>query len=239
MGGVKSALRIGSVELGARPRVAVPFGDAVTRAEVLSLVEQGLDVAELRVDHFARVDAAALLARFDVFAGVPRLATIRSAAEGGGWKGSEADRLALFRALLPRVDAVDVEIASEIARDVVRDAQCAGKLAIASFHDFAKTPSAGALADVIARGRALGADVVKIATAVADREDLRSLARLLVDPPDIGLIAIGMGDAAIATRVLFPALGSLLTYAHAGIVTAPGQIPLIEMQQLLRRLFPS
>jgi 3-dehydroquinate dehydratase-1 len=217
----------------------VPFADAATRAEVLSLVQRGLDVAELRVDHFARVDAASVLAQLDVFAGVPLLATIRSAAEGGGWKGTEADRLALFRALLPRVDAVDVEIASEIARDVVRDAQRAGRLAIASFHDFARTPGAGALAAVVARGRALGADVVKIATAVAGRDDLRSLARLLVDPSDIGLIAIGMGDAAVATRVLFPALGSLLTYAHAGNVTAPGQIPLVEMRQLLRRLYPA
>jgi 3-dehydroquinate dehydratase-1 len=134
---------------------------------------------------------------------------------------------------------VDVEIASEIAGDVIRAARGAGKLAIASFHDFAKTPGAEALADVVGRGRALGANVVKIATKVADRNDVRSLARLLVDPSDIGLIVIGMGDAAIATRVLFPALGSLLTYAHAGNATAPGQIPLVEMQQLLRQLFPA
>lgn len=234
-----SRWRIGALELGARPRVAVPFGDAVTRSEVVLLAEQGLDVAELRVDHFTRVDLDWVLARIDVFAGIPLLATIRSAAESGGWQGSEAERVALFRALLPRVDAVDVEIESEIARDVVHAARDAGKLAIASFHDFAKTPRPEALADVVARGRALGADVVKIATMVEDRSDLRSLARLLIEIEDVGLIAIGMGDAAVATRVLFPALGSLLTYAHAGTATAPGQIPLVEMQQLLRRLFPA
>lgn len=231
--------RIGALELGTRPRVAVPFADTATAAELRALVLQGLDVAEARVDHFARVDADSVLARLEVFAGVPLLATIRSAAEGGGWKGNEAERLALFRALLPRVDAVDVEITSEIAGDVLRAARDRGKLAIASFHDFAKTPGAAALADVVARGRALGADVVKIATAVAHRDDLRALARLLVEIDDVGLIAIGMGDAAVATRVLFPALGSLLTYAHAGNATAPGQIPLAEMQQLLQRLFPA
>ena len=231
--------RIGALELGTRPRVAVPFADTATAAELRALVLQGLDVAEARVDHFARVDADSVLARLEVFAGVPLLATIRSAAEGGGWKGNEAERLALFRALLPRVDAVDVEITSEIAGDVLRAARDRGKLAIASFHDFAKTPGAAALADVVARGRALGADVVKIATAVAHRDDLRALARLLVEIDDVGLIAIGMGDAAVATRVLFPALGSLLTYAHAGHATAPGQIPLAEMQQLLHRLFPA
>jgi len=236
---VATGLWIGSVELGVRPCVAVPFADRTTRAEVLALAQRGLDVAELRVDHFARFDPAHVLAQLDVFAGVPVLATIRSAAEGGGWQRPEAERLALFRALIPRVDAVDVELASEIARDVVGAARGAGKLAIASFHDFAKTPDDGALADVVARGRALGADVVKIATAVAGPGDVRLLARLLVSTDEIGLIAIGMGDRAVATRLLFPALGSLLTYAHAGAATAPGQIPLDEMQSLLRRLFPS
>ena len=234
-----TGLRIGSVELGVRPCVAVPFADRATRAEVLALALRGLDVAELRVDHFARLDPGHVLAQLDAFIGVPVLATIRSAAEGGGWQGPEAERLALFRALIPRVDAVDVEIASEIARDVVGAARGAGKLAIASFHDFAKTPADAALAEVVARGRALGADVVKIATAVAGPGDVRSLARLLVGTDDIGLIAIGMGDRALATRLLFPALGSLLTYAHAGAATAPGQIPLDEMHSLLRRLFPS
>ena len=232
-------LRIGSVELGVRPCVAVPFADRTARAEVVALASRGLDIAEIRVDHFARFDSAHVLAQLDVFAGVPVLATIRSAAEGGGWRGTEAERLALFRALIPRVDAVDVEIASEIARDVVTAARGAGKLAIASFHDFARTPGDAALADVVARGRALGADVVKIATAVATPADLRALARLLVGTDGIGLIAIGMGDRALATRLLFPALGSLLTYAHAGAATAPGQIPLDEMHSLLRRLFPA
>jgi 3-dehydroquinate dehydratase-1 len=234
----RSSLRIGSLELGTRPRVAVPFADHATRAEVAALRAQGLDVAELRVDHFARAGAEHVLAQLDVFAGTPLLATIRSAAEGGGWKGPEAERLALFRALLPRVGAVDVEIASEIARDVVAAARAAGALAIASFHDFAKTPDFTALEAVVARGRALGADVVKIATGVAAPGDVRTLARLLVSTDDIGVIAIGMGDRALATRLLFPALGSLLTYAHAGDATAPGQIPLAEMTALLARLYP-
>lgn len=235
---MRPALRIGSLELGTRPRVAVPFADRATRAEVAALRAQGLDVAELRVDHFARFDAEHVIAQCDVFAGTPLLATIRSAAEGGGWKGPEPERLGLFRALLPRVDAVDVEIGSAIARDVVAAARVAGVLSIASFHDFAKTPDFAALEAVVARGRALGTDVVKVATAVAAPGDVRTLARLLVTTDDVGVIAIGMGDRAVATRVLFPALGSLLTYAHAGDATAPGQIPLAEMTALIARLHP-
>jgi 3-dehydroquinate dehydratase-1 len=61
---------------------------------------------------------------------------------------------------------------------------------------------------------------------------------MLVERDDAGpgLIVIGMGDAGVASRVLFPALGSLLTYAAAGTQTAPGQLALDEAVALLRRL---
>jgi 3-dehydroquinate dehydratase-1 len=232
---VATALCIGALPLGGRPLVAVPFDDRATRAGVQSLVARGLDVAELRVDLFGSCEPAHVQGVLPVFAGVPTLATIRSAAEGGGWKGPEPERLALYRALVPRADAIDVEIASAIAADAVAAARDAGKLAIASFHDFARTPSADALDAVVERGRALGADVVKIATAVGGIADLRTLARVLVGRADVGMIVIGMGAAGFASRVLFPALGSLVTYASAETQTAPGQLPLDELVAWLRR----
>jgi 3-dehydroquinate dehydratase-1 len=231
-------LRIGSLALGGGPRVAVPFADAAPRAVLASLRRGGLDVAELRIDLWKARAPADVLARLEGFAGLPTLATLRSAAEGGEWHGSEAERLALFRALLPRVDAIDVEIASAIAGEVIGAARAEGRLSIASFHAFRETPDGAALEAAVARGRALGADVVKIATAVTGPADVHALARLLLAPRDVGLVVVGMGEAGIVTRVLFPALGSLLTYASAGTSTAPGQIPLDEMQGLLRRLYP-
>jgi 3-dehydroquinate dehydratase type I len=177
-----------------------------------------------------------VLATLERFAGVPTLATIRHADEGGGFRGSEVERLALYRALVPRVDAVDVEVAAEIAPPVIDAARDAGKLAIASFHDFAKTPAPAALDAVVARGRALGADVVKIAATVAGADDLRALARLLLAHEDAGLVVIGMGARGVASRVLFPLLGSLLTYAAADTQTAPGQLPLDDLVALQRQL---
>lgn len=229
------ALAIGSLVLGTRPRIAVPFTDHATRSDVAGAVAAGCDVAELRVDLFSSFAPAHVLAQLPTFAGVPTLATIRHGDEGGGWRGSEPDRLALYRALLPRVDALDVEIAAEIAAPAIAAARDQGKLAIASFHDFAKTPAPDALREAVARGRALGADVVKIATAVASSGDLRVLARLLVESDDVGLIVIGMGARGVASRVFFPLLGSLLTYASTGTQTAPGQLALDELVELLRR----
>jgi 3-dehydroquinate dehydratase-1 len=232
----RPALRIGSLELGTRPRIAVPFTGAGAPTQIPALARRGLDVAELRFDLFGTQNADAWLAAVAEFAPVPVLATIRCAAEGGSWKGSEPDRLERYRALLERVDAVDVEIASPIAREVVAAARARGKLAIASFHDFAATPALAALEDVVARGRAAGADAVKIATAVARPADLRTLARVLLGHDDVGLIVIGMGEGGAASRVLFPALGSLLTYASLDAKTAPGQLELDELVRLLDRL---
>jgi 3-dehydroquinate dehydratase-1 len=230
-------LRIGPLALGDAPRIAVPFDDSPTRAELEALRARGLDVAELRVDHFAARDAGAVRALLPRYAGIPTLATIRIAAEGGGWQGGEAERTRLFLALLDAVDAVDVELAAgEVLREVLPAARSAGRLVIASHHDFAATPAPAALADVVARAADAGADVVKIAAAVRGPDDVRALARVLVEPAPIGRIVIGMGEAALATRVLFPALGSLVTYAHAGRATAPGQLPVDELVALLRRL---
>ena len=231
-------LKLGSLELGALPRIAVPFSDRASHAEVEALRRRGLDVAELRVDRFASPATAHALAELDKFAGLPTLATIRVRSEGGGWTRSEAERLELFRALAPRVGALDVELAArEIRDEVIAAAHRAGALAVVSHHDFEKTPGPEALAALVARAQQTGADAVKIATTVRGPADVRSLAGALLASPN--LIVIGMGESGTATRVVFAALGSLLTYAFAGEATAPGQLPFDEMMALMRRLFPA
>jgi 3-dehydroquinate dehydratase-1 len=233
-------LKLGSLELGVLPRIAVPFSDRAGRGEVQALRRRGLDVAELRVDRFADAEPARVLAQLDKFAGLPTIATIRTRAEGGGWTRGEAERLALFRALAPRVGALDVELAAgEIRAEVIAAAHHASGLAIVSHHDFEATPEPDALADVVGRGLEAGADVVKIATAVRGPADVRALASAALAHGGANLILIGMGEGGVATRLLFAAFGSLLTYASAGEATAPGQLPFDEMLALLRRLFPA
>lgn len=230
-------LKIGPLELGAAAAIAVPLDDTPSRADVEALRARGLDVAELRVDSFASREPAHVLAELAKYEGIPTLATIRIRAEGGAWAGGEAERAKLFHALLPHVGAVDVELAAHaVLPELCTAAHGADRLVIASHHDFERTPEAGALADLVARAQAAGADVVKIAASVRAPEDVRTLAAALLAPAGIGRIVIGMGAPGLATRVLFPALGSLLSYAHAGRSTAPGQLPLDELTELLLRL---
>lgn len=133
---------------------------------------------------------------------------------------------------------MDVEIGSAIASEVASAAHAHGKLVVGSYHDFARTPDAATLATVVARGTALGADVVKLATTPQDVRDVRLLASVLIShAEDANLVVIGMGERAVATRLLFPALGSLLTYAFRDEPTGPGQLSLDELAPLVRRLF--
>lgn len=234
-------LKLGALELGEAPRLAVPFTDREPPETVAGAAARGAEIAELRVDLFSSTTAGLYGWNLERFRGLATIGTIRSSAEGGGWKGAEATRLELFAALAPRVDALDVELASTELRDeVVAMAHEQGALAILSHHDFERTPGRAELGDLADAAREAGADIVKIATTPRGPDDLRALAGLCLDRPETPLIAIGMGRLGLATRLLLPALGSLVTFASldAASATAPGQVPLDEMRAWLDRLFP-
>lgn len=232
----------GSLELRAgRPAVAVSFTDADDAADIAAAKAAGVAIAELRIDLFSRTDVEHVLATIKRLSGLPILATIRLAEEGGGWKGGEETRLALFRAILPHVDAVDVELrAAGTLAAVAAEAGALGKALVVSHHDFEATPSADDLSAIARRAADAGADVVKIAAAIRDDADLAALAGLLTQRPVPNLVVIGMGEQGLVTRLLFPALGSLFTFAGKGErASAPGQLSYERTLSLLSTLYPA
>ena len=48
-----------------------------------------------------------------------------------------------------------------------------------------------------------------------------------------------MGGLGAISRLVFPIAGSLLTYAHVGRPTAPGQLTVAELRPLLDRFYPA
>jgi 3-dehydroquinate dehydratase-1 len=230
-------LRFGTLEFDGTPRIAVPFRDDVTPKTVEAAKSLGMDLAELRIDLFTNREPAHVLHVITRFQGVPLLATIRSSAEGGQWNGPDADCLALIEAILPSVDAVDIELSSEAIVDVViRAAHECRKPAVVSYHNFTTTPPLEQLQRIADTARDRGADIVKVATHCTTRDDLRTLTRLLLAQEDKPTVAIGMGPRGATSRVLFPALGSLFTFASHGEPTAPGQFSLEETRRLLKTL---
>ncbi|MCJ1678333.1 type I 3-dehydroquinate dehydratase [Streptomyces sp. APSN-46.1] len=222
------------------PLVAVSFGDSDNERLAQEAKDAGVDIAELRIDGFSRTDQDHVLAQVRAFASMPVLATVRSAYEGGDWKGTEQERLALFRAIAPHVHAVDIELSSrEILAEVVAAAHEHDTVALISYHNFDLTPSSEELEAVIADAKEAGADIVKLSTMATSADDVKRLAALLLAAgDDVPLIVIAMGAEGCASRVFFPVLGSRITYSFFGTSFAPGQLAFAETSGLLRTFHP-
>ena len=166
--------------------------------------------------------------------GIPVLLTIRGEAEGGQWRGREAERLALYLAGLKSVSAVDVEIGAHALEIVALQARRCRVGVVGSFHDFSGTPDMGRLRAVEARSRKMGADVVKIATMV---NTLKDLARLFALPACAKgpICVLGMGDLGAISRVALPCVGSCLAYGSLGQAIAPGQLTCRQLAKDLTR----
>ena len=213
--------------------------DAVL-AGLTQMQAAGMDIAEIRVDRMGHQDGDLILAELGRFATVPTIATNRWAEEQGEWRGSEADRLGLFGALVSEVDAIDIELgASEILGTVAEIVKSADRTLIVSSHHFSRTPSTTELENMLSSAKGAEADLFKLAAWANDESDLRRLARFTLDHAASGLVVIAMGPLGAISRVFFPALGSRLTYASVDHNTVPGQLTLAETAGQLRRYYPA
>jgi 3-dehydroquinate dehydratase/shikimate dehydrogenase len=107
---------------------------------------------------------------------------------------------------------------------------------ICSHHDFVGLPAD--LAQIYQRMTRTPARVLKIAVQADDAMDCLPVFQVLerARADDREMIAIAMGTAGLATRILGPSRGAFLTYASpdGGTATAPGQISISELKEVYR-----
>jgi len=233
-------MKIKGIELGAAPRAAAVITGGVDSRAVKKALKAGADLLEVRVDTFEKRSPGELTAAFErllraTSGSTPVILTVRSAREGGKVKIPDPERLEIFNALMPFADMVDIELSSgRILKNVIDSAKRARRKTIVSYHNFRSTPQTYRLREIVARARNSGADVVKIAARAENVQSMKRLAGLLVESKN--LIVIGMGGFAAPSRVLFPYLGSLVTYGSVGDKTAPGQLDMKTLKDQFRLL---
>lgn len=192
------------------------------------------DVIEYRADLQVRVAPARLAAALKTLrAHVPCqiLFTLRDASEGGEFDGDDDVRLAAYRAALPYVDAIDVEIANRSILKPLHAEFVQRKITvIASFHDFTETPTLDALDGLVRTGFAAGAQIVKLACHCASVHDALRLLAVPQRHSGRAVAVIGMGPLGRAVRMVAPAFGSVLGYAAASAAVAPGQLTVAELR---------
>jgi 3-dehydroquinate dehydratase I len=194
-----------------------------------------VDWLELRVDHFADDPAALLAAAATLTA--PLIVTVRHPAEGGLHDLGFARRRALYRQFLPHAAAIDVELRSfRSLSGVLEAARVRGVLAIASFHDFHRTPPLARLREIVDRATDAGADVVKIAARADTCAELDRLLGLFSAKPARPLSVMAMGRFGKVSRLLFAQAGSVLNYAYLGTANASGQWSAADFRKRLAEL---
>jgi len=197
------------------------------RADMAAAAKGGADAVECRLDFLDPPPTDAQLAGLLADAPVEVVVTNRPKREGGFFRGGEDDRVALLRrAAACGADFVDVELATP--RDRWPDAKI-----ICSHHDFAGCPRE--LDSLTAALEATPAAVNKLVFAAAAPQDaLRALDVLRACKKPT--IALAMGVAGLASRILAKKFGAFGTFAalRAGGESAPGQ-PTIEQFRSLYR----
>ncbi len=230
--------RIGTRILGKAPTLVL----AVSRREgVLQRARKlGIHVVELRVDGIASVTPARALRAAESLrqCNLPLLATVRSQHEGGMTDLSDDQRASLYQAVLPVVDAVDVEIASARSlAGVLMSARQAGKTIVLSYHDFRRTPSTSQLERLLATAKSRGADIFKVAATPKTSADVVRLLEFTLQHRRDNVVVIAMGTLGAISRLAFPLAGSLLTYTN--VKPSLGQIPVRELAADLKRFYPN
>jgi 3-dehydroquinate dehydratase type I len=214
--------------------LAVAFGPPTMAAACAGLqrIRDVADCVELRLDLFEEAfDLRRLLSERGT---VPMVATLRPKSEGGRSTLAAPARLkVLIQAAELGAEYVDVEC-DALEPEALSALRAAGAQVIVSRHDFQAMPDLAG--DWWPRLAGLGADVVKVVGTCHNVCDSLTVLRALQRATQPG-IAIGMGQAGLATRIL--ALRSdqcLLTYAalDEDTGTAPGQVSVADMREVYR-----
>jgi len=204
------------------------------------------DVLEWRVDFFEAIgDTAAVITAAQVIkqaaGNIPVLFTRRSTIEGGEKIAiNEAQVIAMYTAVCERkcIDLVDYEMANDAANIVrVRTAAKANDIKLVlSYHNFSSTPNLETLATKFLAAEQLGADVAKVAVMPRDPDDVLTLlaaTRQASKKLRIPLISVSMGSYGALTRLFGWAFGSSLTFAVGASGSAPGQVPIEDLNAVL------
>ena len=234
-------IRIGGLTLRpGLPRIAVPLFRKLTPDAFRALRDSGMDIAEIRLDMSGAQtprEAAELTGAF-AGAGVPLIATARSALEGGRWTGDEKSRRDVLLAALEFADAADVELSSgDALPEVVSAARKGGKVAIVSRHNFSGMDSRDEMERALQSARKAGADIFKVACLAENKADSETILDFVrTHCGDFPLMATAMGESEAArnARLDLARSGSLIAFAAADGESAPGQWTLAETVASLR-----
>lgn len=201
------------------------------------------DIIEWRADFFeqladidAVLDAANCLKQ--IAGQIPLIFTIRSIREGGqpiNLSDKEAIDVNAAICRKTKIEYVDCELSNqpEHIRYLRQIATEQGTRIIGSFHNFQLTPSRQELLGKFEAAVQYQLDVAKVAVMPQGLEDvltLLSVTHEVRQKTAIPLITMSMGKYGALSRIVGGVFGSSLTFAVGAKASAPGQVPIEDVQ---------
>ena len=229
-----------------RPKICVPIVGKKTTdilEEAKKITTLPVDVVEWRVDWFDDVFTTKKVletakALRDVLKDIPVLLTFRTSKEGGEKEISVSDYAALNIAAA-QSGYVDVEAftGDDVVKTIIDAAHEAGVKVIASNHDFFKTPEKDEIIRRLRMMQDFGADIPKIAVMPTCKQDVLTLLSATLEMSekyaDRPIITMSMAGTGVVSRLTGETFGSALTFGAASKASAPGQIGVNELKQVL------
>ncbi len=175
--------------------------------------------------------------------GLPLLFTHRSKSEGGRGVLTTGEYTALCEAAAAsgNIDLLDIEFCrgAAAASALASFAAGHGVARVVSHHYFSHTPSKDAMLRELLAMRAAGADVPKLAVMPAAPEDVTALldATAAYTRANGPAITMAMGRRGAFSRVAGGFFGSRVTFASLTAASAPGQIGIGAMRQMLDEFY--
>lgn len=233
------------------PKICVPLtgtGKDELEAQAREAAAASPDLVEWRADYFEDLGdvekvAEVLMSLQEILGETPILFTIRTKREGGNGQltPEEYRSLLLYAAGRPEVSLVDIEgLNPEINTELlISEVHQLGMPVIASWHNFSRTPKKPELDLVFDRLSRTGADVLKVAVMPKKAKDVLRLMSVTEEKNrqfPSPLVTMAMGDLGRLSRVSGRITGSVLTFGIVGNASAPGQLPVEELREMLRAI---
>ena len=231
-------LKNGCVIGDGMPKIAVPVCASTPEGMIRDAeeaVRSGAEILEFRAD--ACAETADLPQMMSLLAEIRNIAqecvllfTYRTSNEGGSAPGTDGRYREIVTAAICSglIDLADIEQSSSDARILLREADAAGIPVVLSFHDFKKTPDAGALLARLLSMQEEGAAVAKIACMPAEERDVTEVlaaSAMAREKLEIPHVLISMGGAGRVSRISAEVFGSAFSFGGLpGGGSAPGQL---------------
>lgn len=232
------------------PITAKTAEQAMAQAQVIAS-NPDVDLAEFRIDLLEfSADTKKVIALGQqlnqILKEKPLIATIRTHNEGGKMTVSDQNYEKIYREYLkkPFMQLLDIEMFRD-AGSMVKLTQLAHDkkvLVIMSNHDFNKTPEQQEIENRLLKQDQMGADILKIAVMPKSKQDVFTLmnATLAVSQKSQKpLLTMSMGQLGTISRVATANMGGSLSFGMIGEASAPGQIDVTQLKQLLKTVQPT